>query len=676
MRRRRGRRQVHVGAYPPRFAKPSPVARVRKPLADRESRARDIERIVSSGVQAYNERREEQRLLAADGSGEVVRPIPRRRTSKGQAGPPPEAEVYKSEAFTAGILGTILRFCSWAWTFGGFFLLITLDRLLFRSTPQRGAERLLRAFQRAGGTAVKVGQQLAMRIDILPFEYCRELSKLLESQEPFAIEHAVAAIERATRLPLAETFSALDAKPIGSASIACVYLAVLKSGERVAVKVRRPGIGKIFARDLRAIKWLIGLAESLSIIRPGYLTDFISEFRYTIMEELDFRMEAYNQIVFDRQARKAHLRLPGFNFLSAPKVYLDYSNHEVIVQEFVSGLWMWEILSAVEQGNQDVLRRMYEMRIDPKVVATRLMYVQYWGQFVTPVYHADPHPANILVQEDGQLVFIDFGAVGSMSLQKRRYCMEWLEAQARMDVAGCVRAILSFIEPLPPLDTVRLAKELEIELGMVYRRQWSKRAEWYEKSMMAIIYTLFGILRRFDIAANLDTVRGFRANMLSDTLALRTYPDLDLLKVGKDFLEDYSKGIKKTIFRQLRKQATKGMLGAQYLAALQEVAQVGSRGLIYLSRFLERQPFTFIPTMNKTNFATIEVARLLRLSLGITLIAGCGIAVYDLYYNIQPQFWTIARQLVQSRSMQVVLGVGTLLSLRRILLRVADPEVG
>jgi ubiquinone biosynthesis protein len=127
-------------------------------------------------------------------------------------------------------------------------------------------------------------------------------------------------------------------------------------------------------------------------------------------------MEAYHQTIFRREARKAPWK---GDFLSAPVVYYELSSREVLVTEFVSGLWMWELLAAVEQNNPAALARMHAMNISPKKVAERLHFVSMWGMLVSDLYRADPHPANIVVQEDSRLVFFDFGACGSMDRVKK-----------------------------------------------------------------------------------------------------------------------------------------------------------------------------------------------------------------------------------------------------------------
>ena len=134
---------------------------------------------------------------------------------------------------------------------------------------ERRAVRLRRAFETGGPTFAKLAQQLSMRADMLPYEYCVELSKMLDQAEAFPTEQAIDIVERSLGRPLADVFEIFDPKPIGSASLSCVYQAQLRTGERVAVKVRRPGIGPLVAADLRACDWLLIIAETLTIIRPA-----------------------------------------------------------------------------------------------------------------------------------------------------------------------------------------------------------------------------------------------------------------------------------------------------------------------------------------------------------------------------------------------------------------------
>src|SRR5262249_50087778 len=147
--------------------------------------------------------------------------------------------------FTASVLRSCLRLLVWLDVVLRFFVGNAIDALVGRGSIERRAIRLRKAFERGGGTFGKVGQQLSLRADLLPYAYCVELSKMLDSVPPFPTAQAIAIIEQGLGRSIGEIFESFDPEPIGSASLSCVYQARLRSGELVAVKVRRPGIGQL-----------------------------------------------------------------------------------------------------------------------------------------------------------------------------------------------------------------------------------------------------------------------------------------------------------------------------------------------------------------------------------------------------------------------------------------------
>ncbi|MCB0006543.1 MAG: AarF/ABC1/UbiB kinase family protein, partial [Anaerolineales bacterium] len=250
------------------------------------------------------------------GDTPTLQSLPRRRqVIDTDAGDPPIPQI-EDVAITVSFWRALGRLFHW------LYLIIyvvggnTLDQLLRRNTVEREAVRLRRGLERVGGTFVKFGQQIAMRIDLVPWEYSIELSKMLDKMPPFPLAKALAAVERSTGKPWQETFAVFDPEPVGSASVACVFQAILKDGTKVAVKVRRPGIGELFVADFRVMGWLFDLVEFLTIVRPGFTLNVRTEFANTLLEELDFRKEARFQDIFRRRAKKS-----GKKYFSAPNVF-------------------------------------------------------------------------------------------------------------------------------------------------------------------------------------------------------------------------------------------------------------------------------------------------------------------------------------------------------------------
>ena len=176
-------------------------------------------------------------------SYDIVRPMPRRKLSHSIDSIAVDLPRARRVVFKAGLIRPIGRMFVWLWGFLRFYFGNMRDTWMRRSTVQRRAVRLRRVFEDAGVTFAKLGQQLSMRADMLPYAYCAELGKMLDQVPAFPTAQAIEIIERNIGRPLSEVFDVFDPEPIGSASLACVYQAQLKTGEKVAVKVRRPGIG-------------------------------------------------------------------------------------------------------------------------------------------------------------------------------------------------------------------------------------------------------------------------------------------------------------------------------------------------------------------------------------------------------------------------------------------------
>ena len=577
----------------------------------------------------------------------------------------------KTERFDASWLHTVSRFLRWTLGILGFYVGILTDKLLRRDSEQRRAARLLRTIQRIGGTLVKLGQQLAMRADLLPYAYCVELSRLLDRMPSFPLEEAVAAIRRATGRELGEVFARFDPEPIGSASMACVYKAVLRTGEQVAVKVRRPGIGRVFAADLRAFDWLIGIVEWLSIIRPGNLRNLVRELEISFMEELDFRREAYCQEVFRRSAQDR--KLTRRFYFSAPQVFFTYSNHEVIVQDFIEGMFLSDVLAAVEQGKPDALAKMRALNIDPKIVGRRILWISLWSRLCNVMFHADPHPANIVVQANSRIIFIDFGACGYVSSEKRNRFQEFFRCQGLKDVSGMVKATMALLEPLPRIDLDAFEKALERRYFTVLAAMWSQQAPWWERTSATMWLSLLQLTREYGLPVNSDTVKGLRATLLYDTLGLRLDHDIDILKECQRFVRDALHLTGQQVRKRIRKRMGGG-LQLEDFAKLDELARLGNNAIEQVKRLVDHPPFNFGASVAKPAYAVITGFKV-AVFLGELLLAATGVLTVWLLIAGQPA--AISQSILKvlnSHAFQVTSCLAVLVGLRRVMFRLNDRD--
>ncbi len=576
---------------------------------------------------------------------------------------------YLETPQTAGFGRSLWRLVTWIFLLVTFGLAVGLDRLLRRDTPARRAVRVRRSLERAGGTFVKLGQQAAMRIDLLPWEYCVELSKMLDKMVPFPTKHALKAIERTTGRPWSDTYAVFDPEPIGSASIACVYQAVLKDQSRVAVKVRRPQIANMFLADLQVLDWLCALAEFLTVLRPGFTRNLRAELRETLMEELDFRREGRFQDTFRRNASDSDR-----DFFTAPRVYFDVSGDEVLVQEFVSGLWLWEVISAVEQKDGRGLAMLREHNIDPKLVARRILWASFWSMDEHIFFHADPHPANILVRDNSELTFIDFGSCGSFNSHQRIALEQLALSMAAGDAEGMALATLSLMEPLPPVDVPAMEKVTQNDfLRVLYTFDTpAKYTEYWERTSARQWVVLVQTARQFNLSLNLHMLRMIRATLLYDSIVLRLDTELSRFEQYRDFMADRADLIKKRWRRDLRENAADGLF-----LQVEELGNSVNDAMLRAQAMLGRPVVQFGSTVDKLVFTTGVLGRLAGRILFITVLAMGAVAASRSLYGSPvtlDSFVSVLLAIVQHPFYLVGVGLMAALNLRHILFRLQERD--
>jgi predicted unusual protein kinase regulating ubiquinone biosynthesis (AarF/ABC1/UbiB family) len=568
---------------------------------------------VEQGVRRWQAGGEPARLDTADAplpvsmdrltsQAEVIGPMPQRPRIIASAEAGPAALSPGNLVFKRSTLRSIGRLGKWLLLILAVVLGDLWDRLRKRDTLERRAARLRRGLERIGGTFVKIGQQVAMRIDLVPWEYGVELSKMLDRMVPFPTEYALKTIEATTGKRWDEIFAVFDPEPIGSASIACVYQAFLRDGTKVAVKIRRPGIGETFLADFQVVDWISDLAEFLTLVRPGFTANLRREFQETLLEELDFRREARFQDIFRTNSRKC-----GKDFLTAPQVYFEYSGEAMIVQEFVTGVWLWEVIAAVENNHAEGQALLRQMQIDPKVVAERILWSAFWSMDENLFFHADPHPANIVVGPGNTLVFVDFGSCGSFNDEQRAALERVVLSLQKHDISGMARAILKLLEPFPPIDLAALMREAEAESVRVLYTFDVKPAytEWWERTSARQWIAMIRVARAHNLAMNLHTLRMIRATLLYDTLVLRLNSEVDRYVEYARFMDDRARFARKRWVKRIEAGT-----GDNFFLRLEEMAETGEEILSRAQQMVSSPVLHFSSVVDKWAFGAAVLARM------------------------------------------------------------------
>jgi ubiquinone biosynthesis protein len=520
-------------------------------------------------------------------------------------------------------LAAASRLVTWFSLFLQFGLATLFDFVLRRDSTERRARRLRRAFERRGGSFAKLGQHLSMRVDFMPWEYGVELSRIQDRVPPFPVATAIHTIERATGRPLPALFSRFDPEPIASNSLACLYQAVFHNGEDVIVRVRRPGVGEQFMADLQAFDWLLILAEFLTIFPPAFTRGMRAEFREYLLSELDFVEAARRQDSFRRAAAESRM-----DFFSAPRVYLDLTSDEVVVEEFTAGMWLWELVAAVERGQADVLDQARQMNIVPATVARRLLWVNHWAREEHLFFHADPHPNNVILGPDSRLYFINFAATGSLSRSQRQALQQNMDYLRQRDPLNMARSSLVLLEPLPAIDVTQLVQELEsYNWQLVYALEADPASlSWPERTSVAQWSGMIRLARKYRIVVDSRVLRLLRATLLAESAAVRLDPALDIEKQYRRFhryrVEQARRRVTDAYVRQL-----KGKPDDKTIIRLDRVAQVLTGLFFRLRRTLALPGVNFNALVNKWAFAFYMLFRfslqmLVVTTLGSLLVAG------------------------------------------------------
>lgn len=597
---------------------------------------------------------------------DVVRPMTRRPLTQSIDRLDVVLPRARRIVFKATLLQTLGRLLFWAWAFIRFYAGNLGDTLRRRSSVDRRARRLRMVFENAGPTFGKLAQQLSMRADMLPYAYCAELSKMLDRAPTFPTEQAIEIIERNLGRTLSEVFSAFDPQAIGSASLACVYQAQLRTGERVAVKVRRPGIGPLIAADLRAVDWLLAFGETITLIAPGATRAFRKEFETILFSELNFRAEARSTDLFRTQAIKKK------KDVTAPKVYFDYSTEEIMVTELVSGVWMWELMQAVDSNDQAFLAKVAEIGIEPTSLARKMVAIMQQEMQEELFFHADPHPANLVIMPNNMVCFLDFGAIGRFSTKTRKLVREFQYHMTKGDIGRMTSCAIALMGPLPPMDVDAVHHELEAVYAEGVYAMRSSDAEWWERSAAQGWVAFMEVARKYNIPAGPDTIQFFRTTFSYDAVITRLAKDLDITVEWQAYAKRAARQARLRVKARMKERG-RGITDMDY-ARMEEVGDAISQAFFQFQRNVENPIFNFRNIVGKIAYVVSLLLNLVFLAGAVIVIGLIVQVVARRWFEQEVDWWDWLGSLLSRGWVQLALVVVALVVIRRIVIRLNQPD--
>ena len=393
--------------------------------------------------------------------------------------------------------------------------------------------RLRLALESLGPIFVKLGQVLSTRPDLLPAAYALELSRLQDKVPPFDADLARRQIEASFGRPVEEIYAEFEAEPVAAASVAQVHRARLFGGEAVAVKVLRPNLEPVIEQDLALMRTAARLIEKLlpdgKRLRPR---EVVAEFDKYLHDELDLLREAANASQIGRN-------FSGSTMLRVPKVYYDYCSESVMTMQWMDGTPIAEVAELQRRG------------VDLKRLARYGVEIFFTQVFKHGFFHADMHPGNILVDDEGRYIALDFGIVGSLTDYDKRYLAINFLAFFNRDYH---RVATAHIESgWVPANT--RPEELEAAVRAVCEPFFNKPLA--EISFGLVLMRLFETSRRFNVQIQPQLVLLQKTLLNIEGLGRQLDPQLDLWETAKPFLVSWMNeqvGVK-ALWRNLKQEA-------------------------------------------------------------------------------------------------------------------------
>lgn len=382
--------------------------------------------------------------------------------------------------------------------------------------------RLRMALEQLGPVWIKFGQMMSTRRDLFPPHIADQLAMLQDRVAPFDGALARRQIELSLGTTIETWFDDFDIKPLASASIAQVHTATLKeNGRKVVIKVIRPDILPVIKADMRLIyrlaHWVPRLLPDGRRLRP---VEVVADYEKTLIDELNLLREAANAIQLRRNFDKS-------NMLYIPEVYSDYGSESMLVMERIYGIPISDVAALEQHG------------VNMKLLAERGVQVFFTQVFRDSFFHADMHPGNIFVSyehpEDPQYIGIDCGIVGSLNKEDKRYLAENFIAFFNRDYRKV--AELHVDSGWVPLDTN--VEDFEFAIRTVCEPIFEKPLA--EISFGHVLLNLFNTARRFNMEVQPQLVLLQKTLLYVEGVGRQLYPQLDLWKTAKPFLEEWIK---------------------------------------------------------------------------------------------------------------------------------------
>ena len=378
-----------------------------------------------------------------------------------------------------------------------------------------------------GPTFIKIGQSLGTRGDLLPLSYVKELVKLQDQVPPFPNAEAFARIETELGRKVSEAYAEFDGEPIAAASLGQVYRARLHTGEEVAVKIQRPGLAEVVGFDIVVLRRLTQMMRRFPQMNENADWEgMLREFSETITEEMDYMQEGRNADVFRENFKK-------WKTIRVPQIHWTHTTARVLTMDFIRGTKVVDI-----EGLR--AKRFSPVKVNRLLVRTYLKQLLEDGFF-----HADPHPGNLLVMDNGHLAFFDFGMTGKITPRLQSLMINAFFHVVSRDVHGLAQDLinLDFLKPGVDPELIRPVVEglfqhyLDLKLG--------------EVNFKELTYDLAEVMYEYPFRLPANFTYIIRALMTLEGIGIVTDPEFSFFDTAKPYAKEFMLKREGKLFRKL-----------------------------------------------------------------------------------------------------------------------------
>ncbi len=311
-----------------------------------------------------------------------------------------------------------------------------------------GPEELAADLEAMGPTYVKLAQILSGRSDLLPLPYVQALGRLQDKVKPFPFAEVEKIVMNELGVRISKAFSAFDEQPMAAASLGQVHAAALRDGRPVAVKIQRPDIRQQIAEDFEVLEQITGFLDAHTETgRRHRFSATLDEFKFTIQQELDYQREAQNLLLLGKN-------LEEFDLIRVPRPVLDYCTARVLTMDYVDGCKI------------TALGPLARLELNGTALADQLFKAYLKQVLVDGVFHADPHPGNVFLTEDGRIALIDLGMVGHTTTSMQENLLHLLLAVSERDSDAVADLVISISHKGDEFDRAEFRRRLGQTLAL------------------------------------------------------------------------------------------------------------------------------------------------------------------------------------------------------------------